>query len=170
MGSNHLANFPILSFAADPFFFAAFYNDQHFHYGYHIYAAAVVAHFDPDWGRRFYERVLLLIRNIANPSEDDPHFPTWRHKDWYQGHSWASGIPQPPYPNGKNQESSSEAVAAYEAIALYGKVMVSVQDSFHKSSAQCYAAAYNGTQLISDFLSFLPSFRLVTGRKCHERG
>jgi hypothetical protein len=67
----------------------AFYNDMHFHYGYHIYAAAVVAHLDPDWGVNFFERVLLLIRCIANPSEEDSYFPVMRHKDPYQGHSWA---------------------------------------------------------------------------------
>jgi endoglucanase Acf2 len=31
----------------------------------------------------------------------------------------------PPYLNGKNQESSSEAIAAYEAVALFGQEMVS---------------------------------------------
>jgi len=103
----------------------AFYNDHHFHYGYHIYGAAVAAHFDPEWGRRHFERVLLLIRDIANPTEKDKHFPTWRNKDWYQGHSWASGVAQN-YRNGKNQESSSESIAAYEAVALFGKTMVSM--------------------------------------------
>lgn len=88
--------------------------------------AAVVAHFKPEWGAAFFEHVLLLVRSIANPSKDDTSFPLFRHKDWYQGHSWASGVPLPPYLNGKNQESSSEAIAAYEAVALYGKVMVSV--------------------------------------------
>ena len=29
------------------------------------------------------------------------------------------------YPNGRNQESSSESIAAYEAISIYGEVMVS---------------------------------------------
>jgi endo-1,3(4)-beta-glucanase len=107
----------------------AFYNDQHFHYGYHIYAAAVVAHFDPAWGRKYFEQVLLLVRSIANPSRDDKHFPLYRHKDWYRGSSWASGVPNPPYLNGKNQESSSEAIAAYESVALYGQVMVSLNRS-----------------------------------------
>jgi endo-1,3(4)-beta-glucanase len=65
-----------------------------------------------------------LIRTLANPSDKDEHFPTWRYKDWYQGSSWASGIAQT-YTNGKNQESSSEAIAAWEGIALYGQVMVS---------------------------------------------
>jgi endo-1,3(4)-beta-glucanase len=127
----------------------AWYNDMHFHYGmyslrflsvvlfclltnddcatgYHIYAAAVVAHFDNKWGMKFYENILLYIRNIANPDPEDTFFTTWRHKDWYQGNSWASGIIRPPFRNGRNQESSSEAIAAYEGIALYGKTMVSL--------------------------------------------
>lgn len=75
---------------------------------------------------QYWEQVLLLVRSIANPSREDDAFPLFRHKDWYQGSSWASGIPLPPYLNGKNQESSSEAIAAYEAVALFGKVMQEV--------------------------------------------
>lgn len=29
-----------------------------------------------------------------------------------------------PYPNGRNQESVSEAISAYEGVALYGDAMV----------------------------------------------
>jgi endoglucanase Acf2 len=97
----------------------AWYNDLHFHYGYHIYGAAVVANFDPEWGKQMFERVLLLVRNIANPTDDDDVFPAFRHKDWYQGHSWASGIVSPVFLNGRNQESSSEAIAAYESVTLW---------------------------------------------------
>jgi endo-1,3(4)-beta-glucanase len=110
-------------------FGAGFYNDHHFHYGYHIYAAAVVSKFDPAWGRKFHERVLVLVRDIVNPSADDPYFPAWRHKDWYLGFSWASGIVTisgTPNPNGRNEESSSESIAAYEAVALYGAVMTGI--------------------------------------------
>jgi endo-1,3(4)-beta-glucanase len=92
-----------------------------------IYAAAMVAHFDPSWGRKHYEQVLLLVRNIANPSDNDVHFPKFRLKDWYQGSSWASGVAIPPNLNGKNQESSSEAIAGYEAVALFGTVMVRIR-------------------------------------------
>ena len=60
----------------------AYYNDHHFHYGYHIYAAAVVMKYDHVWARQFVEQALLYIRDIANPSPQDPFFPTWRHKDW----------------------------------------------------------------------------------------
>lgn len=103
-----------------------FYNDHHFHYGYLIYAAAVVSNYDYAWARKHFEEVLLLIRDIANPSTHDKFFPQFRHKDWFLGSSWASGIATiggQPYPNGRNQESSSEAIHAYEGISLYGSVM-----------------------------------------------
>ncbi|KAL7557473.1 hypothetical protein ACA910_019321 [Epithemia clementina (nom. ined.)] len=113
----------------------AFYNDMHFHYGYHIFGAAVVAHFDPDWGKEHFEQVLLLVRSIANPSEEDEYFPVMRHKDVYQGHSWASGIAVAPL-NGRNQESSSESVAAYESVALYGTVMASIFEKSDESKEE----------------------------------
>lgn len=99
-----------------------FYNDHHFHQGYHIYAAATIAYFDPKWGKEMFENVLLLIRDFANPSPDDKFFPMYRMKDWYLGNSWAGGIAMA-YPNGRNQESSSESIAAYEAVSLFGAVM-----------------------------------------------
>ena len=104
-----------------------FYNDHHFHQGYHVYAAAILSSFDPSWGRQYFENVITLIRDYANPSRQDSFFTTFRHKDWYLGSSWASGIATlggNPYPNGRNQESSSEAVASYEAIGMYGTIML----------------------------------------------
>ena len=101
-------------------------QDHHFHNGYHIYAAAAASSFDAAFGRRYFEPVLSLIRDIANPSTSDRYFPQFRHKDWFLGSSWASGlglINGGPYPNGRNQESSSEAIAAYEAVALFGSTM-----------------------------------------------
>ena len=106
-----------------------FYNDHHFHHGYFIYAAAVAAKFNAEWGKRTFEHILLLIRDISNPTVADTYFHSWRHKDWFLGSSWASGIATiegHPYPNGRNQESSSEAIAAYEAIALYGSTMAEI--------------------------------------------
>ena len=126
--NNAFPDCPALSDAGQNFG-AGFYNDHHYHFGYHIYAASVVARFDPSWGRRFFEHVMMLIRDIANPSTQDPYFPTFRHKDWYLGFSWASGIVTiqgQPYPNGRNQESSSEAISAYEAVALFGDTMAKI--------------------------------------------
>lgn len=98
-----------------------------FHFGYHIYAAAIVANYDPVWGKSYFEKVMLFIRDIANPSAKDKYFPQFRQKDWYLGNSWASGIALyggRPYLNGRNQESSSEAIAAYEGVAMFGSVMM----------------------------------------------
>ena len=63
-----------------------FYNDHHFHYGYHIYAAAVASLYDPSWAEQWHEHIVCLVRDIANPSEADTFFPRWRHKDWYAYH------------------------------------------------------------------------------------
>jgi endo-1,3(4)-beta-glucanase len=126
--SNKFPDCPALTDAGSNFG-AGFYNDHHFHFGYHIFAAAVVAKFDHQWGRKHFQRALMLVRDIANPSTKDPFFPAWRHKDWYLGFSWASGvvtIQGQPYPNGRNQESSSEAIAAYESVALFGQSFVDI--------------------------------------------
>ena len=98
-----------------------FYNDHHFHYGYHIYAAGVVAKHDPVWAAKTFDRVLLYVRDIANPLAEDEYFPQFRQKDWYLGSSWAAGIVSAENsPHGRNQESSSESIAAYEGVALWG--------------------------------------------------
>jgi endo-1,3(4)-beta-glucanase len=101
----------------------AWYADHHYHYGYHVYAAAVVSKFDPAWGTKYFDKVMMYIRDFANPFHDDV-FVQFRQKDWYLGSSWASGIMSAETsPHGRDQESSSEAIAAYEAVALYGSVM-----------------------------------------------
>ena len=115
----------ILNFMKNPF--AGYYNDHHFHYGYQVYSAAVVAKFDHDWAKLYFDRVLLYIRDYANPSEHDYYFTRFRQKDWWLGSSWASGIVSAENsPHGRDQESSSEAIAAYESMALYGQVMADI--------------------------------------------
>lgn len=131
--------FPTCDSFSDPGldFGHAYYNDHHFHQGYHVYAASIVASFDSNWGKEYFERVLLYIRDIANPSEDDIYFPMFRHKDWFLGNSWASGIATlggQPYPNGRNQESSSEAISAYEGVALFGNIMADIWNQEHQKN------------------------------------
>lgn len=96
-----------------------YYNDHHFHYGYHVYAAAALAEGQPEWIDTWGDAVEHLIRDYANPSDADPHHTPYRVKDWYAGHSWAAGIRED---DDRNQESTSEAVNAYYAIALWGEV------------------------------------------------
>jgi endo-1,3(4)-beta-glucanase len=101
---------------------SALYNDHHFHYGYAIYAAAAIAKKNPEWftanGNHYLNRVTDLIRDIANPSRSDGQFALMRYKDWYEGHSWANGMV--PFGDGKNQESSSEAINAWYGMYLFG--------------------------------------------------
>lgn len=103
-------------------FGSARYNDHHFHYGYYLYAAAVIARKNPGFltanGNYYLNRVTELARDIANPSRTDNVFALQRYKDWYDGNSWANGMV--PYGGGKNQESSSEAANAWYGIYLLG--------------------------------------------------
>ena len=98
-----------------------YYNDHHFHWGYHVMAAAFIGHMDPSWVDANKDYVNMLIRDFANPSADDSWFPQWRNFDWYHGHSWAHGLF--PAADGKNQESSSEDVMAAYGIKMWGTVI-----------------------------------------------
>jgi endoglucanase Acf2 len=70
---------------------AGYYNDQHFQYGYLLYACAVLAR-EPMWWARWREPILHLVRAIANPSGRDGLYIPVRYMDVYAGHSWASGL------------------------------------------------------------------------------
>lgn len=70
-----------------------FYNDHHFHYGYFIYAAAVIGYLDPSWlSPENIDYINTMVRDISNPSTADKYFPVSRNFDWYHGHSWAHGL------------------------------------------------------------------------------
>ncbi|KDQ59730.1 glycoside hydrolase family 81 protein [Jaapia argillacea MUCL 33604] len=102
------------------------YNDHHFHYGYFVHAAAVIAHIDNElgfgsqWLERNREYVDLLLRDAANPSSHDPYFPVSRAFDWFHGHSWAKGLFESA--DGKDQESTSEDAYFSYAMTLWGSV------------------------------------------------
>ncbi|WP_050433517.1 glycosyl hydrolase [Chondromyces crocatus] len=96
-----------------------YYNDHHFHYGYHLYAASVIAREDPAWATTYGGRVMALVRDIMNPSPSDPYFTPFRNFDFYEGHSWAAGLFV--FGDARNQESTSEAVNAWYSTALYGQ-------------------------------------------------
>ncbi|KAM3512216.1 hypothetical protein MY11210_004134 [Beauveria gryllotalpidicola] len=97
-----------------------YYNDHHFHYGYHILTAAVIGHLDKAWIDKNKDYVNMLVRDTSNPSATDTIFPEWRSFDWYHGHSWATGL----YAqlDGKNQESSSEDMMHAYGLKMWGKV------------------------------------------------
>lgn len=98
------------------------YNDHHFHYGYYVYAAAIIGYLDPSWLGRGTNKawVDMLVRDYANAASDDPYFPFSRMFDWYHGHSWAHGLLETA--DGKDQESSSEDTMSLYAIKMWGLV------------------------------------------------
>ena len=98
------------SFGSDQF------NDHHFHYGYFLYAAGVLAKDDPSSVKRLAPVMNLLAADLAT-SGPSSYFPERRTFDPYTGHSWASGYS--PFADGNNQESSSEAVNAWNGLALW---------------------------------------------------
>lgn len=101
------------------------YNDHHFHYGYFIHAAAVIAHVDKKNGGNWAEQnkgwVNALLRDTANPSHSDNMFPVFRYFDWYHGHSWAKGLFASA--DGKDEESSSEDYNFAYAMKLWGRAI-----------------------------------------------
>ncbi|ODQ82114.1 glycoside hydrolase family 81 protein [Babjeviella inositovora NRRL Y-12698] len=86
------------------------YNDHHFHYGYHIHAFALIGTVDRDlggaWTSCVNDYITTMLRDVANPSEADVHFPVSRSFDFFHGHSFAHGIFA--LGDGKDEESSSE--------------------------------------------------------------
>jgi endoglucanase Acf2 len=93
-------------------------NDHHFHYGYFVYAAAIVARYDPKWAAQWGDFVNLLIQDVANWKRDDTRFPFMRFMDPYAGYSMANG-PQL-FREGNNEEASSEDINFSTGVFLWG--------------------------------------------------
>jgi endo-1,3(4)-beta-glucanase len=85
---------------------SGWYNDHHFHYGYFIYTSAVLIHLDNNYYQSKKLLIDSLVKDICNHDKKNKDYPYVRHKDFFDGHSWASGLFQ--QANGKGQESSSE--------------------------------------------------------------
>ncbi|CCE87199.1 Piso0_005742 [Millerozyma farinosa CBS 7064] len=136
------------------------YNDHHFHYGYHIHAAAIVSKVDKDLGGSWLDSVKPwvsdLIRDVANPSTDDKYFPVSRSFDFFNGHSWAKGLYLSA--DGKDEESSSEDYNFAYAMKCWGNV---VEDSSMEHRADLMIAimkrAMNSYFLYSDDNKVEPS-------------
>lgn len=100
----------------------SYYNDHHFHYGYLIHAAAIIGFMEDDnsWIEDNREFVETFIRDVANPSNEDPDFPPWRSFDWFTGKSWARGLFLAL--DGKDEESTSEDYHFLYGMKLWGKL------------------------------------------------
>lgn len=95
------------------------YNDHHYHLGYFVYAISVLAKIDPAWGRKYRARAYSLMADFMNLSRrSSSDYTRLRCFDLYKLHSWAGGLTE--FADGRNQESTSEAVNAYYSAALMG--------------------------------------------------
>ena len=109
-----------------PSFGSEEFNDHHFHHGYFLYTAGVLAANDPALAKRYAPVMNLLAADIGSSANGGKasagsrtDFPDRRTFDAYAGHSWASGTA--PFADGNNQESSSEAITAWTGLALWAK-------------------------------------------------
>lgn len=105
---------------------APLYNDHHFHYGYYVHAAAVIAKLDlkvgdGTWIEQNKDWVNSLVRDVANPSPEDTYFPVSRMFDFFAGHSWAHGMFASA--DGKDEESTSEDYNFAYGMKLWGEVI-----------------------------------------------
>ncbi|MED6221894.1 hypothetical protein PIB30_059201 [Stylosanthes scabra] len=95
------------------------YNDHHYHLGYFIYAIAVLVKIDPAWGSKYKSQAYSLVSDFMNlDMKMNPNYTRLRCFDLYTLHSWAGGLTE--FADGRNQESTSEAVSAYYSAALLG--------------------------------------------------
>ncbi|XP_071705967.1 glucan endo-1,3-beta-D-glucosidase-like [Rutidosis leptorrhynchoides] len=99
------------------------YNDHHFHIGYFLYGIAVLAKIDPIWGNKYRPQAYALMTDFmtlgrVGKSNSNLEYTRVRMFDFWKLHSWAAGLFE--FTDGRNQESSSEAVNAYYSAALMG--------------------------------------------------
>jgi endoglucanase Acf2 len=92
------------------------YNDHHFHYGYFLYTAGLLAGSDPALAAKWKPVMDLVAADIASTGTKGL-FPDRRVFDAYASHSWASGTS--PFGDGNNQESTSEAVTAWTGLSIW---------------------------------------------------
>jgi len=105
------------------------FNDHHFHYGYFVYAAAVLCMLDADFREQYGAMAREVARDYANweretASLKDEHGvlePWLRTLDPYCGHSFAGGLGNGG--NGNGQESTSEAIQGWGGVWMLGAAL-----------------------------------------------
>ncbi|CBX91524.1 similar to endo-beta-1,3-glucanase [Plenodomus lingam JN3] len=99
-----------------------YYNNHHFHFGYHVYVSAVIGFLDPGWLAQGDNRAWtnMLVKDFAESDYAGRDYPFSRSFDWYHGHSWAKGLWESGH--GKDGESTSEDGFASFAVKMWGRV------------------------------------------------
>ncbi len=72
------------------------------HTGYLLQAATALAKGNPGWLAAWRPQLIDIARDFAAPpGGSDAWFPSARHFDWFEGHSWAAGLE--PVNSGRSQ-------------------------------------------------------------------
>ena len=151
-------------------------NDHHFHYGYFIRSAAILAQFRPAWAKEsaFGGMVKMLIKDVANWDRSDRMFPFLRNYDPYAGHSWAGGSSGGWggwYRWGADQEASGEDMNFASAVFLWG---LNIKDNQLRDLGLFLALnekqAIDQYWLDKDQAVFPPGFDHVSGTRIWSAG
>ena len=118
----------------DPSYDSDTFNDHHFHYGYFVYASALLCMLDDDFRQQYGDMARLVALDYANPylpttgAADLPTtaqrsiiFPSFRTFNPYLGHSFAGGMGNEG--NGNGQESSSESMQGWGGVWMLGAAL-----------------------------------------------
>lgn len=115
----------------DPSYDSDTFNDHHFHYGYFVYASALLCMLDDDFRQQYGPMARLVALDYANPYKSEPltsnlspfasSFPYFRTFNPYLGHSFAGGMGNEG--NGNGQESSSEAMQGWGGVWMLGAAL-----------------------------------------------
>ena len=110
------------------------FNDHHFHYGYFVYASAVLCMLDADFREQYGAIAREVARDYANwrrgnisstdfteQTEGRVLEPWFRTLDPYCGHSFAGGLGNAG--NGNGQESTSEAIQGWGGVWMLGAAL-----------------------------------------------
>ena len=97
------------------------FNDHHFHYGYFIYASAVLCMLDADFKSKYGAMAREVALDYACWLRDNHRYPLFRTFNPYCGHSFAGGMGNGG--NGNGQESSSEAMQSWGGVWLLGEAL-----------------------------------------------
>lgn len=151
------------------------YADHHFHLGYYVFISAILNNYfqediknDPDWQHvSFKDYSYALVGDYGCPTPNNDLFPYSRMKDFFWGHSQSLGIKFDGGADGENQESSSEAINAYYAMANLGKALGdegladwgAILASLEVKGNQIYYQSYNNDYLPKD--SLLPQWGII---------
>jgi len=118
------------------------FTDNHFHYGYLVYSAAILAMRDASFREGYSELITKIARQYANWERDHPEFPYLRTFEPWVGHSYAGGLSS--HSDGNNQESSSEAMQSWVGLFLLGSVLG--DDDMRDCGAMGYAVESEAVQ------------------------